>query len=164
METWDLYDDQGNLTGETALRGNHLPADRYHLVVHLWIRNTHNEYLIQKRSQLVESKKGMWAFTGGSATKGDDSFTAMKREVEEELGLVLTDDHNPVMVRRSIFRVSIVDQWLLRLDVEPEALPLGPEVEKVRFASEAEIRKMMKEELFWSLDEEYLAAVFTHKP
>ncbi len=158
-----MYTASGELTGETAIRGRSLPPERYHLVVHLWIRNAQGEYLIQKRSQLVESKKGMWAFTGGSATKGDGSFTAMEREVEEELGLVLIDDHNPVMVRRSIFRVSIVDQWLLQLEVEPEALPLGPEVEKVRFALEAEIRKMMKEGLFWSLDEEYLAAVFSAK-
>lgn len=159
METWDLYTANGDLTGETIVRGDRLPPDRYHLVVHLWIRNSRGNYLIQKRSQLVESKKGMWAFTGGSATTGDDSFMAMKREVEEELGLVLTTDHKPLMVRRSVGRNSIVDQWLLILDLEPESLPLGPEVEKVRFASGKEIRQMMKRGEFWPLSEEYLNAV-----
>lgn len=158
-----MYTASGELTGKTAIRGRSLPPERYHLVVHLWIRNAQGEYLIQKRSQLVESKKGMWAFTGGSAVTGDSSFSAMLREAEEELGLVLTIDHQPVMVRRSIYHVSIVDQWLVQLEVDLDSLPLGPEVDEVRFASETEIRWLIAEGRFWSLDEEYLAAVFNRK-
>ena len=160
MEIWDLYTDAGELTGETAIRSRTLPPDRYHLVVHLWIRNSQGEYLIQKRSPLTQSKQGMWAFTGGSATTGDSSFTAIQREAEEEIGLVLTADHHPVMVRRSIHQVSIVDQWMVDLDVALDSLALGPEVDAVRYASEAEIRELMREGMFWPLEEEYLAVVF----
>ena len=33
MELWDLYDEQWQKTGETAVRGEKLPEGRYHMVV-----------------------------------------------------------------------------------------------------------------------------------
>lgn len=46
MELWDLYTKDRVLTGETHVRGQPLPAGRYHLVVHVWIRNAKGQYLI----------------------------------------------------------------------------------------------------------------------
>lgn len=40
MEIWDLYDKHRNLTGETMVRGEPVPQDRYHLVVHICIFNS----------------------------------------------------------------------------------------------------------------------------
>ena len=50
MELWDLYTRDRHLTGETHIRGEKLPPDRYHLVVHVWIRNSKGEWLISQRA------------------------------------------------------------------------------------------------------------------
>ncbi len=49
MEIWDLYDDNRNIIGE-HIRGEKLPDDGYHLVVHAWIKNSNNEFLISRRA------------------------------------------------------------------------------------------------------------------
>ena len=38
MEKWDLYSLDRKVVGE-HIRGNAMPIDAYHLVVHIWIRN-----------------------------------------------------------------------------------------------------------------------------
>ena len=44
-EIWDLYDENRELLGKDHVRGEQLPIDGYHLVVHVWIRNSKGEYL-----------------------------------------------------------------------------------------------------------------------
>lgn len=39
-EIWDLYDENRKLLGKDHVRGEQLPIDGYHLVVHVWIRNS----------------------------------------------------------------------------------------------------------------------------
>ena len=39
-EIWDLYNENRELLGKDHVRGEQLPIDRYHLVVHVWIRNS----------------------------------------------------------------------------------------------------------------------------
>lgn len=38
-EIWDLYNENRELLGKDHIRGEQLPIDGYHLVVHVWIRN-----------------------------------------------------------------------------------------------------------------------------
>ena len=45
-EIWDLYNENRELLGKDHVRGEQLPIDGYHLVVHVWIRNSKGEYLI----------------------------------------------------------------------------------------------------------------------
>lgn len=42
-EIWDLYDENRELLGKDHVRGEQLPIDGYHLVVHVWIRNSKGE-------------------------------------------------------------------------------------------------------------------------
>lgn len=49
-EIWDLYDENRELLGKDHVRGEQLPIGGYHLVVHVWIRNSKGEYLIAQRS------------------------------------------------------------------------------------------------------------------
>lgn len=49
-EIWDLYNENRELLGKDHVRGGQLPIDGYHLVVHVWIRNSKGEYLISQRS------------------------------------------------------------------------------------------------------------------
>ena len=50
MEIWDILDENGNKTGKTMKRGEPIPEGFYHLGADVWIINSENKILIQKRS------------------------------------------------------------------------------------------------------------------
>ena len=82
MELWDLYDANRRKTGQDHVRGEVIPAGCYHLVVHVWIRNSAGQYLISQRSASRKSFPLMWETVGGSVLKGEDSLAAAVREAE----------------------------------------------------------------------------------
>ena len=50
MELWDLYDEYKNKLNKCHIRGEKISPGEYHLVVHVWIKNKYNQYLISRRS------------------------------------------------------------------------------------------------------------------
>lgn len=122
MELWDLYNERRELTGRDHIRGEEIPQGFYHLVVHIWIRNSKGEYLISQRSADRPTFPLMWECVGGSVTKGEDSLTGALRETMEEIGVTLSPDEGK-MVCSVIGRVvngvrftDILDVWLFRYD------------------------------------------------
>ena len=97
-ELWDVYDENRTLTGRTHRRGTPLPKGDYHLVVHVWIKNSKGEFLISKRAP-TKGYPNMWECTGGSALADDDSLAAALREVKEELGITLSPENGKVVMR-----------------------------------------------------------------
>lgn len=89
MEIWDLLDEQGNKTERTIIKGQEIPKGYYHLGADVWIVNSENQILIQKRSPKKKHQPNVWAMTGGSVITGETSLQTIKREVEEELGVTL---------------------------------------------------------------------------
>ena len=79
-EIWDLYDENRELLGKDHVRGEQLPIDGYHLVVHVWIRNSKGEYLISQCSANRSTFPLMWECVGGSVVKGEDSVQGAIRE------------------------------------------------------------------------------------
>ena len=88
-EIWDLYDENRDLLGKNHVRGEQLPIDGYHLVVHVWIRNSKGEYLIAQRSANRPTFPLVWECVDGSVVKGEDSLQGALREVKEEVGVDL---------------------------------------------------------------------------
>ena len=74
MERWDLYTEDRKLTGETHIRGMELPENKYHLVVHVWIKNSQGKYLISQRSANRPTFPLMWECVGGSVLYGESSL------------------------------------------------------------------------------------------
>ena len=92
MEIWDLYDRDGNRTGETWERKfmgyKSIPEGRYHLVVDILVKHKDGSYLIMKRDECKDVYPGYWeASAGGSALSGEEPFEAAQRELFEETGL-----------------------------------------------------------------------------
>ena len=117
MELWDLYDRDRKKTGLSQIRGEPIPEGSYHLVVHVWIRNGRGEYLISQRSPDREKDPLKWECVGGSALMGDDSLSAASREVQEEVGVVLSPNQGKIvktMLREHL--QDIVDVWLFEYD------------------------------------------------
>jgi 8-oxo-dGTP pyrophosphatase MutT (NUDIX family) len=153
MELWDLYDKNRIKTGKTVFRGEPVPEGLYHLIVHAWILSTDGRFLIQKRAPTVGMWQNLWFTTAGSALAGDDSRSALIREVREELGLAL--DLEEATLAFTVFREAernISDIWLIRQDVNLERLTLQEsEVSEVRWAYPQVILAMMESGSFVNL-------------
>lgn len=89
MELWDLYTKYREKTGKVHRRGEPIPEDSYHLVVHVWIRNKKGEYLLSQRAANRPTFPLMWECVGGSVLKGENSVEGAIREVKEEVGITL---------------------------------------------------------------------------
>lgn len=122
MEIWDLYNDRRVLTGVDHVRGEEIPPGFYHLVVHVWIRNSKGEYLISQRSADRPMHPLKWECVGGSVLKGESSLSGAIRETQEEVGLPLSPEDGTLVgsvVGRIVNGVrfsDILDIWLFSYD------------------------------------------------
>lgn len=143
MEKWDILDADGNPTGQTMVRGTRMRAGQYHLVVHIWVTDSHGRILLQQRAKSRKLMPGQWAATGGSAIAGENGETAAMRELAEELGIQTQKGemtHIGTLKRRNAF----TDIWLLKRDIDETALHLQvEEVEKVCWVGEQKLRAMI---------------------
>ena len=161
MEQWDLLDENGNLTGKTMIRGRSMRAGQYHLVVHIWVVDHAGRILLQRRAPTRRLMPGVWAATGGSAVAGENSETAARRELEEELSIVTKPgemQHVAHLRRRNAF----TDVWVLKRDIDETTLTLqAEEVAEVRWVTEQELRVMIVKGEFHNYGRPYFDAVMS---
>ena len=162
MEKWDLMDAQGNATGRTIVRGERLLAGQYHLVVHIWVVDDAGHLLIQKRAPWLRLMPNTWAATGGSAVAGEDSETAARRELAEELGL-LTAPGELTYMGRLRRRNSHCDLWLLHAAPPVESLHLQrEEVSRAMWVSRERLMDMVRRRRFHNYGRTYFRFLFHH--
>ena len=92
MELLDVYDSLGNKTGRVVERGNkdEIFNDNEHIAVAIiYIENDKGEFLIQKTSK---EKGGHYSSTGGHINHNEDAYSTIIREVQEELGIDISND------------------------------------------------------------------------
>lgn len=154
-EIWDLYSENRELLGRDHIRGEQLPIDGYHLVVHVWIRNSKGEYLISQRSANRFRYPLMWECVGGSIVKGEDSLQGALREVKEEVGIDLDPDKGHVLftkVRKVMEGKNvndIVDVWLFDYDGEVNlSNATTDEVAQVAWMNKEQIRELHEQKMF----------------
>lgn len=161
MERWDLLDQYGNPTGKTMIRGTHMRAGQYHLVVHIWIVDHSGRILLQQRALDRRLMPGAWAATGGSVIAGEDSETAARRELAEELSIE-TVKGEMTFAGRLRRRNAFTDIWILKRDVDETALTLqAEEVARVKWVTEQELRVMIVKKEFHNYGRPYFDAVMT---
>ena len=138
-ERWDIYNQQGQLTGQTKTKDDIFHEGEYHLAASLWIINSKGEALIQKRAATKRINPGMWNITGGSANAGECSVHACVREVAEEIGLHFAPQ-DIKLLSRSFGKDCIHDDYIVFFDCDTSDTVLQPEeVTEVRWASMDEI-------------------------
>ena len=87
MEEWnDVYDAQRRRTGKTHLRGTPWEPGEYGLTVCVWVYDGRGKILLTRRAP-EKSFAGTWENSGGAAKAGEDSLTAIQRELREETGI-----------------------------------------------------------------------------
>ncbi len=160
MEKWELLDENGIPTGRVITRGEPILPGQYHLVEHIWIVDSKGRLLIQRRADHLRLMAGMWAATGGSAIAGEDSESAARRELFEELG-IRTVAGELVYGGRMRRRNSFTDIWLLYRDIDPATLHLqAEEVAEARWATTEELIEMLHERIYHHYGIAYFQFVF----
>lgn len=147
MEKWDVYDIQGNLTGQTKNKDDDFQNSEYHLASSLWIINNNGKALIQKRASSKNIMPDKWSITGGAVVAGETSARGCIREVHEELGLKLKEN-DITLLYRSFGKNIIYDDYIITYDFNIKMAALQPdEVSDIKWATINEIK-----ELFYSGD------------
>ena len=160
MELWDLLNERGEPTGNTMIRGERLRLGQYHLVVHIWVADSRGRLLIQRRADHLALMPGVWAVTGGSAIHGEDSVTAARRELREELGIAARPEQLG-FIGRLRRRNSFSDLWLLRRDIALQELTLQKEeVADARWVTREELEAMVRGKTFHNYGRPYFEKVF----
>lgn len=158
MEKWDLYDKNRNITGE-HIRGQKLPENGYHLVVHVWIKNSKGQFLISQRAANRKINPLMYECVGGSVLKGESSLEGALREVKEEVGINLNPQSGKIVFSKIRDFVDdkrfndILDVWLFEYnDTVSLNRATTDEVAQVEWMYPQEIMDLHKQKkLVWTL-------------
>jgi len=123
-----ILDKYGNKTGKTKERVKPMEMieGEYYLMVDIWILNNQGEFLISKRVPTVNPEPDRWQPTCGCVIAGEDSISAALREVNEELGLVLSPKNSQLVKRYIAWDKAIIDVWLFRQDFLINEVVLQP--------------------------------------
>ncbi len=152
MEIWDLYNLNRDVIG-THIRGSELPENGYHLVVHVWLKDSHGRYLMTQRSPQKPTFPSFWECVGGSVLQGESSIDAAVRETEEEIGVRFSADEGKLLFTKVRGTVDgkryndIVDVWLFHYDgvIDVAENATTDEVAQVRWMCKDEISHLREE-------------------
>ena len=146
MEIWDILDKNAHFTGKTIRRGEKLQKGEYHLVVHVWIKDNSEKYLISKRTP-NKTYPNMWETTGGAAISGDTSMQTALKEVKEELGISLNPDNGKFLFRLKRdggATSNFLDVWLFEEKIDLSKIIFQPnETCDAKLATKDEILEMI---------------------
>lgn len=147
MEYLDVYDKNRKKTGKKILRGDKssIVDGEYINLVLIFIENHEGKYLIQKTSK---EKGGIWATTGGHVKSGADSRQTVIEEVNEELGLDISNE-NFSLVDTTFISHALIDTYYLKKDIDIEDIICQKEeVDYVLWLTKEEIFKLYEEGIF----------------
>ena len=86
MEFNDVYDKYRNPTGKLHCRGTRWKYGEFGLVVCVWVYDGEGNLLLTRRAP-GKSFAGTWENSGGAVKAGENSRTAIARELFEETGI-----------------------------------------------------------------------------
>jgi 8-oxo-dGTP pyrophosphatase MutT (NUDIX family) len=108
------------------------------------IIESNGKYLVLRRSEKNLTNKGRWQFPEGKVRPGEDLLKALKREVEEETNLIVTESklvgihssslkeaHGAFRLFRSVFRCKVIGK-----------IKLSDEHTEYRWVNKKEIEKL----------------------
>ena len=91
-ELIDILTPQGNQTGKTALKSEAHKNGWFHATAHIWFFTSDKKILLQKRALTKKVFPGIWDISvAGHIGAGEEILDGAKREVFEEIGLILED-------------------------------------------------------------------------
>ena len=91
-ELIDILTPDGKSTGKTALKSEAHKNGWFHATVHVWLFTSDKKIVLQKRAMTKKVFPGLWDISvAGHVAAGEAILTSAKREVLEEIGLLLEE-------------------------------------------------------------------------
>ncbi len=91
-ELIDILTPEGKSTGKTALKSEAHKKCWFHATAHIWFFTSDEKILLQKRALTKKVFPGIWDISvAGHIGAGEEVLEGAKREVFEEIGLILED-------------------------------------------------------------------------
>lgn len=179
MEFFDVIDENGLKTGEVVEREKAHRLGICHRVVQVWVINSNNEVMLQKRSLTKDSYPGKWyASLGGHIATGEDNFQSIKREFMEELGLDVSGMSNDIRYLYTFKEIEYLnggefidnefyDVYYLKIDIVLDELVLQEdEVSEVKFITFKDFKKAIYDcdDTFWIHEEGFKLLIENLEP
>lgn len=146
-EMFPVVDEEGNIIS-AATRGEcHSGSKLLHPVVHLHVFNSKGELFLQKRPEWKDIQPGKWdTAVGGHIDLGECVDDALKREVQEELGIT---DFVSEKITQYVFESTREKElvFVFRTVYDGEVTP-SAETDGGRFWSVAEIKDNLGKDIF----------------
>lgn len=142
MELLDIYDEDRRLTGKVRQRGTPRQPGEYGLVVCVWVYDGRGHLLLTRRAP-QKSFPGTWENSGGAAQAGEDSRTAIRRELWEETG-IRADREEFEFLSTTRDGSNFYDHYCLKRDVPVEEIRLLPgETDDVMWADFETVHRLI---------------------
>jgi 16S rRNA (adenine1518-N6/adenine1519-N6)-dimethyltransferase len=145
-EYMDIVDEHDEVIGRDTRARIHARHD-IHRGVHVFVVNDAGELLLQRRAQTTRDYPGHWdASAGGQVAAGETYEQAAVRELDEELGC----PPGPLclVARYDSFSVRQREKRALFTHACEGPFRLPPQVDEVRFATPAEVERLLEAESF----------------
>ena len=146
-EKFPLVDEEGRVIG-SATRGEcHNGSRLLHPVVHLHVFNSAGDIYLQKRPEWKDIQPGKWdTSVGGHMDYGETPEQALRREVNEELGIT---DFVPEFVDKYVFDSKRERElvYVNRTTYDGPVRPSAEELDGGRFWTMQEIKEAMGKEI-----------------
>lgn len=141
-ELVDIVDENNNLTGVQKMKSEAHRDGLWHRASHIWIYNSKGEVLLQLRAKNKPLYPDMWDISAaGHVSAGEDPIVSGLREIEEEIGLKVSEaDLQLFKIRKksSVYKDIVNSEfnyvYLLKYDGGVEDLKLlDGEVQALKF-------------------------------
>ena len=162
-EVFDIYTRNGEYIGIELKSICHSKNPRgYHKPVWIWIINSNNEILVQKRAANKKNHPNKWDMpSAGHVVAGETSIQGAIRETFEELGIQTKESDYKFLfeyIQDKSFEIAQV--YLLKMNVDISKLNLQKEeVSEVKWLSYDEFKKVFYSSEFVPFDNEYKESV-----
>lgn len=152
-EFFDVLNERGEYINKVESRNKCHKEGLYHKAVAVFIVNSKNQVLLQKRSSKKKMWPNMWDITaGGHVLAGEFGFEAIIREIDEELGIKI--DKNDITfigastsenVKGDIINKHFNEFYIINKDINISEITLQlEEVSEVSWFEKEEIMKIIQ--------------------
>ncbi len=152
-EIFDVLDQNGGFTGQTATRSKCHSQGLWHRGIVVFITSPDGQkVLLQKRSKNKKLWPDMWdVAVGGHVDAGEFSYQAALRETAEELGIKLQPQDlihigstTSETIEGDIINRHFNDFFVAHLDLDPSKITIQPEeVQEVKWISVDEFESFL---------------------
>ncbi len=148
QEWFDVVDPEGRVIGQATRQACHSNRNLLHPVVHLHVLDGNHRLYLQKRSPAKEIQPDKWdTAVGGHIQRGESVESALKREAEEELGLI----RFPIIPLIRYVMTSPIESelvYVFKTHYHDEITVNPDEISEGRFWEMEEIQARLEEDLF----------------